>query len=641
MCGILGVLRFDGKRIDENLLTRMRDCMLHRGPDDGGLHVDGQVGLAHRRLSIIDLTPGGHQPMLSDDNNIALVFNGEIFNYLELRKELIEKGHVFRSNSDTEVIIHQYLESGEACVEKFNGMFAFALWDKRRNIIFAARDRLGIKPLYYFKDAHQFIIASEYKAMLEDPEVPRIPDYQGIADYFFAGHPLGDKSMFNGISQVEPGHAIVVDAGAGRIVDRKYWDIRYNYDVSRNESQVVEELTDLLQDAIKIHCRSDAPLGCHLSGGMDTSLVTALSARYRDRLKVFSIKFSEDEHIDESRYAKAVARHVDADYHESASATMEIEKAIPYLAWYMERPISSMSGYNYYAVSESARDKVKVTLTGHGGDEIFAGYPAQFKASFDRTDMFIVHSDPDRKPQQNLATRILQKMKQKNARQFFDAVRRRMVNQKMTFEDTWIMLHCGALPDEKHFFHQDYIGRLNGYSPRHDYLRPIRQAETDVLLDKCLYHDIRSYLPGLLHVEDRASMAVSIESRVPLLDYRIVEYLATVSPDIKIKGYQPKYLMRRVAESILPKEVWQRKDKRPFPMPARFLSSSGIRQLAEKILLAPQSLDRGIIRPRVLKEICQDPHSLRQHQARQILSLELWFQIFVDNNVQWRKNAGI
>ena len=641
MCGIIGVIKIDNKPIDSDLLVRMRDRMVHRGPDDAGIYVQGPVGLAHRRLSIIDLTLAGHQPMLSDDGTIALVFNGEIFNYFELRQELIRKGHHFRSTSDTEVIIHQYQEDGERCVEKFNGMFAFAVWDARKERLFAARDRLGIKPLYYYSDRRQFIVASEVKAIIEDPRVPRVPDPRAIADFFFAGRPLGNKTMFKNIRQVEPGFWLAFDQPSGQVSVHKYWDIQYNYNHDRSEAQVIEELSHLLDDAVMIHCRSDAPLGCHLSGGMDTSLVTAFAARHRRNLKTFSIKFSEDDYIDETRYAKAVARHVNADYNESTPTIREIEQALPFLAWHMENPIASMGGYNYYSVSEFAKGKVKVTLTGHGGDEVFAGYPAQFQTSYQHTDMFILHTDPESQVEQSLLTRIRNLILRRSSVQLYQAFKRRLQKQKFSFEDQWIMLHCGTLPQENNIFQKDFIGRLNGYSPRDDYIKTLYEAQTDELIDKCLYHDIRSYLPGLLHVEDRASMAVSIESRVPLLDYRIIEYLATVPPEIKVKNLEPKYLMRRVAASMLPEEVWQRKDKRPFPMPGRFLSSDGMQALAQKVLLAPDSLQRGIVHPKVLKEICSNSQATRSHEARQILSLELWFQMFVDNQPEWRQLAGV
>ncbi len=635
------MLRLDGQPVNENLLVRMRDRMVHRGPDDAGVHIAGGVGLAHRRLSIIDLTSSGHQPMVYGDGEIVLIFNGEIFNYLELREDLMKKGHQFQSTSDTEVIIHQYLEDGRSCVDKFNGMFAFALWDARKKRLFAARDRLGIKPLFYFKDDNRFIIASEHKAIIEDPHVPRIPDPKGIADYFFAGRPMGDKTFFKNIRQLEPGHLLTIDGRDGRIETRKYWDILYRYDHGRSEKQVIEELAYLMDDAIKVHCRSDAPLGCHLSGGMDTSVVTAFAARHREKLKTFSIKFSEDPHIDETAYAKAVARHVDADYHESTPTIRQIEEALPFLAWYMENPIAAMGGYNYYSVSEFAKDKVKVTLTGHGGDEIFAGYPAQFRASFNTTDMFIVHSDPESDVERSFFSRAMDALQNKSPAQIFKSIRNRISKPKESFEDLWIALHCSTLPEENPIFDKNFFRLLNGYSPRHDYLKPFRDAETDILIDKCLYHDIRSYLPGLLHVEDRASMAVSIESRVPLLDYRIIEFLATIPPDIKIKGLEPKYLMRRLAADVLPEEVWQRKDKRPFPMPGRFLSSSGMRDLAKKVLLAPESLDRGIVRPKILKQICSEPQATRDPQARQVLALEMWFQMFVDNNPCWLELAGV
>ena len=317
MCGILAILNFDNKNIDEDLLIRMRDTMYHRGPDDAGVYIEGSVGLAHRRLSIIDLSKTGHQPMANEDKTVFLVFNGEIYNYVELRENLIKMGHRFFSTSDSEVIIHQYEEDGEKCLDKLNGMFGFVIWDTKKQSLFAARDRLGIKPLYYFVDNNRIILASEIKAVLEDPRIPRIPNYQAIADYFFAGRALGGKTVFKNIKEVEPGYMLTVDKMSQQIQVKKYWDIYYDYNYSRTEKDLIEELFCLIDDSVKVHCRSDATLGCHLSGGMDSSTIVGLAAKYRNPLKTFSIKFSDDYYIDETRYAKAVANHVGAAYYEN------------------------------------------------------------------------------------------------------------------------------------------------------------------------------------------------------------------------------------------------------------------------------------------------------------------------------------
>ena len=381
MCGLLTVMRFDGVDLDRESITRMRDTMRHRGPDDEGLFYAGNVALAHRRLSIIDLSEHGRQPLTNEDGSLVLVFNGEIYNYLELRSELKARGHQFVSTSDSEVIVHQYEEDGEECLQKFIGMFAFVLFDKRRKKLFAARDRLGIKPLYYYVDDKMVVFASEIKAILETPEVQRLPDYEAISDYMFAGRPLGNRTLFRNIREVPPGYLATVDQNAKRLLVRKYWDVQFDYNYGWTDSQLQENLESLLDEAVNMHCRSDASLGCHLSGGIDSSTIAALAARHYKPLKTFSIKFSDDPYIDETRYAKAVARHIGAEHYEDSPSAAHLGVLLPSLMWHMDSPMATNGGYSYYTVSRLARESVKVTLTGHGGDELFGGYPAQFQTA--------------------------------------------------------------------------------------------------------------------------------------------------------------------------------------------------------------------------------------------------------------------
>lgn len=629
MCGILAVLNFDGKVLDKELIIKMRDTMYHRGPDDAGIYLEGAIALGHRRLSIIDLSETGRQPMKNEDGSLLLVCNGEIYNYIELRQSLQKKGHVFSSTSDSEVIIHQYEEDGEECLQKFNGMFSFVLWDSRKKKLFAARDRLGIKPLYYYlKDKKKVIMASEIKAIIEDTDVSRIPDYQAIADYLFAGRPLGNKTMFQNIKEVEPGYMITVDQTMKNIRAKKYWDVYYDYNYSRTDENLIEEVSHLLNDSVKVHCRSDAPLGCHLSGGLDTSTVVAFAARHRKNLKTFSIKFSEDSYIDETSYAKAVADHVGADYHEDSPSSMDMASLFPRLMWYMDAPMATDGGFSYYTVSNLAKNHVKVSLTGHGGDEVFAGYPAQFQAAYSSTDMFDLRTDPFRAAQSSMIKKLLGGIVQKGPSGIYRSIINRCFNKKKNLEDIWIQLHCGHLPsNSSSIIHKDFMKELQGYSPRDDYIKPFLTVNTNKTLDKCLYHDLKVYLPGLLHLEDRVSMAVSLESRVPLLDYRIVELLATVPPEQKINGMQPKYLLRQSVSSLLPEQVWKRRDKFPFPVPAKFWLSQEMEKMKRDILLSPESLKRGIFKPRALKNACN-----KINMTWPLFNIELWFNIFIAKN---------
>lgn len=625
MCGILAVIDLDKGRLDSSLILQMRDTMIHRGPDDAGIYVEGPVGLAHRRLSIIDLSENGHQPMANEDGSIIIVFNGEIFNYLELRLELIKRGHKFSSTSDTEVIIHQYEEDGQSCLEKFNGMFSFALWDNNQRKLFAARDRAGIKPLYYFLNDRKIILASEIKAILEDPEIAREANYEGICDYFFAGRSLGGKTIFKNIREVEPGHFISFNIDNRDFQIKRYWDINYDYNILRGHEETREELFYLIDDAIKLHSRSDAPLGCHLSGGLDSSTVVGFAARHRQSLKTFSIKFSDDNFIDETRYAKAVAKKAGAEYHEDTPPALDITRLLPALVWHMDGPMANQGGFSYYTCSRLVSKYVKVALTGHGGDEVFAGYPAQFQAAFHTTNMFDLHSDPH-EIRPSIYKKLATLLSVRGPAKLYNSLKKRFINQNIMLEDKWIQLHCGITAHDSEFFEPAFVKNLNGYTPKEDYIEPFSKNNTASVLDKCLYHDLCIYLPSLLHLEDRASMAVSIESRVPLLDYRILEYLATVPPDKKVRDLIPKYLLRTVASEILPQSVLERRDKFPFPIPAKFWQEKKVKDMVEEILLSPESLNRGIVSPKVLRESCKYVGS----PPWQLLNLELWFKIFID-----------
>jgi asparagine synthase (glutamine-hydrolysing) len=635
MCGIVGVLRFDGKPVDEDKLRAMRDAMFHRGPDDGGCYVNGAVGLGHRRLSIVDLTDAGHQPMANEDGTVWLVFNGEIYNYVELRAELVARGHRFSSHTDTEVILHLYEEEGERCVSRLRGMFAFVLWDGRRERIFGARDRVGIKPFHYYMDRNQFVCASEAKALLADGDVPRNVDHAGLAGYLFAGFPQGDRTMFSGIRQLPPGHRITV--GHGGVQVRRYWDLQYTYNSARSDAEVVDELEALLDESVRLHCRSDAELGCHLSGGLDSSTVTGLAARHRPSMKTFSIRFNEGgEWYDETAFAREMAAAAGAEYHEAVPSGDDLSAVLPGLVWHMEMPLPNLGGFAYYTVSRLAAEHVKVTLTGHGGDEIFAGYPAQFESAFGKAPFFA--SNPEPTPPVPPLARAANFGRRLAALGISGAARRvsqRMRPKPLTADEKWVALHCSRPPGQNSLLSPRFVSSLNGYSPVDDYLTAFRSAPTAEPLDRCLYHDLKCYLPGLLYMEDRVSMAMSVESRVPLLDHRIVEFMATVPSAQKVPGLQPKALLRGAACKDIPTTIRNRRNKRGFSVPFRFWILDVLKDMSREVLLAPQSLDRGIIDADRLRQWRLTPHDIQL-----ALSLELWFRIFIDEDPEWASRAS-
>ena len=629
MCGILAVVDLKGRQLDEGRIRRLRDVMVHRGPDDEGLYVKGPVALAHRRLSIIDLSTGGHQPMSNEDGSIQVIFNGEIYNYVELREVLRARGHRFNSSSDTEVIVRQYAADGERCVDKLRGMFAFAIWDERQQKLFVARDRFGIKPLYYYHDQGQFMLASEIKAIVEDDAVPRQADMRGLADYLFAGRALGSKTLFRDILELEPGCSLTLDVRTGRLDVKQYWDLQYDYNHRRTQEQTYDELFAILDEAVEVQCRSDAPLGSHLSDGIDSSAVTAFAARHREHLNTFTIKFSNDAYVDAARYTRTVAQYVGAEYHETSPTANDLAELLPFLVWHNDAPLISDGGFGYLTVAEFAKKHVKVTLTGHGGDEVFAGYPAQFEAAFHTQEMFQRYKDPDRVPPQ-AAAGLLERFMRKGGRGLWKALRNRVNRGNGTLEDLWIGAHCNGALEENPFISSAWMAQLGGYSPRDEYVAPLRKAGTDQVLDKCLYHDLRVYLPTLLQKEDRASMAVSIESRVPLLDDRLVEFLATVPPEQKVKGLQPKHLLRRAASKLLPAEILESREKRGFPVPGSFWRSPRVDETVRRILLSKESLGRGIFTEQALRDACQ---SVSWYWP--LLNVELWFKIFLVRDAEW------
>jgi len=633
MCGIVATYRRAGGQAAESLTVRMRDELHHRGPDDAGSWADDGVALGHRRLSIVDLTPAGHQPMSNEDRTVWLVFNGEIYNYVELRERLRARGHRFRSHTDTEVIIHLYEELGEDCVRELNGMFAFVIWDRRKRKLFAARDRIGIKPLHYFVDGDWFLCASEIKALLLHPRVRVNVDREGLADFLFAGHTLGSKTLFAGIRQLPPGHCLTVSGDSFQT--REYWRPEYRYDHDRTDDRVVAELTELVDDAVRVHCRSDAPLGCHLSGGLDSSLVTALAKRHRNGLlDTFSIRFDDIPFFDESTHARGVARHVGARHIEEMPTSEELMATYATRMWHQESPMPNAAGFTYYSISRLAARHVKVALTGHGGDEIFGGYPAQFRAAFGTTSMFDFTAQP-----RDIELSAWQQVRRRIRRQGFRAITE-MIQARLTkktapgFSELWMQSHCGPEPTRNNGLHAEFRSALAGYSPRQEYLAPLEHAPTDEPFDRALHHDLRVFLPSLLNHEDRASMTVSLESRVPLLDHRIVEFLATVPPMQKVRGLVPKALLRAVGRPLLPASVVERRDKVPFASPERVWLHAGKLAQIDSLLTEERSLDRGVFASDDLRRRALEPHA-----RFAAFNTELWFRLFVDRDPVWLELA--
>lgn len=630
MCGIVGIVNFDSaENIDEKALRSMASIVSHRGPDDEGFYVDGNIGLGHRRLSIIDLKTG-HQPMCNEDETVWIVSSGEIYNYLEVRQELTAKGHDFKTHSDTEVIIHLYEEYGVRCVDKLNGMFAFALWDGNNHRLFAARDRLGIKPFYYYCDSKHLIFASEIKSLLKYKCVPRLPNYEGISDYLVFQFSLDDKTLFQGIKKLLPGHCLVVDATSSQPDISKYWDLDFNIDDYHTEDYFADSLLMLVEDALRIQLRSDVPLGTHLSGGLDTSVVTCLAAKlYGSRIKSFTGGFKVGKEYDETDYAKLVSRFADTDYCEVFPEASDFVDTLPKLIYYLDEPAAGPGIFPQYFVSKLASENVKVVLAGSGGDEIFGGYARYIIAYLEQCikgavfqtqeeGKYVVTLDsiiPNLPILQNYAP-LLQYFWAEGLFQSMDRRYFRLIDRTN---------------GERTLFTDEFRDEIDkGYSPFEAFQQAFNRPGISSYFNKMTCFDVKNLLPALLHIEDRTSMAVSLESRTPLLDHRIVELAASIPPHIKFQGGATKHIFRKAVRNVIPAEVLNRKDKMGFPVPLSEWFHGELKDFVHSILLSDRAKGRGMYRTEeVEKAIRRESKFGRQIWG--LLCLELWFREFIDD----------
>lgn len=626
MCGIAGLVT-DGEPVDRVWVEAMMRALAHRGPDGEGLHLEGTVGLGHRRLAIID-PEGGHQPLSNEDGTIWIVFNGCIYNYQELGRDLRSAGHRFRTHSDTEVIVHAYEQWGTDCLHRFNGMFAFAIWDGRSCRLFAARDRLGIKPLYYAATKGRLTFASEIKALTAGGAVTPRLDPSGLRDYVSFQFCLGDKTLFSGVHSLPPGHTLVAEpATVEAPVVTEYWDLQYEYDLSHSEEYFVDHLLFLLEDAVRLQLRSDVPLGAHLSGGLDSSAVVSLAASLLrpQPLETFTGAFDDGRDFDETPYARLVARSVGANAHEVFLQPRDFADTISRLIWHMDEPAAGPGLFPQYFVSRLAREHVKVVLGGQGGDELFLGY-ARYLAAYleeclrgavfetarrDRhavTLESIIPSLPTLRDYVPLLRHFWQEgLFEDSPKRYF-----RLVNRD---DGTASLLHPDAIDDT--------------YSPYESFKQLYVRKGLPSLVNRMSYFDLKASLPALLQVEDRTSMAVGLESRVPLLDHRIVELIAAVPPVVKFKGGRLKHLFREAVKQVVPPEIAGRQDKMGFPVPLSRWYQRELKTFVQDTLLSDACRQRGLFAPGAVERLLDEsaPFGRALWGA---LCLELWHKEFVD-----------
>jgi asparagine synthase (glutamine-hydrolysing) len=629
MCGICGICHCDRQRpVNPEHLAAMSQALHHRGPDDEGMYIQGHIGLSHRRLSIIDLSSSGHQPMSNEDGRIWVTFNGEIYNYLELRQYLVGKGHIFRSHTDTEVIIHLYEEEGPACVRRFNGMFAFVLWDNREQVLFAARDHFGIKPFYYTFQDSTFLFASEIKALLATPMVRASINPTALADYLTFQFCLEDKTLFQHIHKLMPGHILLLQPD-GTLVIEPYWQLDFTIDTDHTEEYFTHRLLRLLEDAVRLQLRADVPIGSHLSGGLDSSTVACLaSSLLHMPISTFCGGFHEGTDFDETAYARLVGQHVQSLHHEIFPTADDFVECLPHLIYHMDEPAAGPGLFPQYVVSKLASQHVKVVLGGQGGDELFGGYTRYLVAYLEEClrggiegsqedNKYVVTFDsilPNLTELQGYQP-MLRYFWEEGLFESSDQRYFRLIDRSNSVRD---------------LVREEALVGSGDYTPFAGFQAIFNTEGIHSLINKMTYFDMQTLLPALLHVEDRTSMAVSLESRVPLLDYRIAELLASMPPVIKYKGGRSKYIFRQVTEHIVPEAISQRRDKKGFPTPlSLWYRQEPVRSFVRETLLSERARNRGLFKTESLTQML-DSESKYGRGIWGLLCLELWMRTFLD-----------
>ena len=631
MCGICGVVNTDrGEPVDVRLIAHMRDTLAHRGPDDKGAYIGPGVGLGHRRLSIIDLRPEGRQPMANEDGSVRIVFNGEIYNFKEHREWLLSRGHRFKSRTDTEVIIHLYEEMGVECLKLLRGMFAFAIWDEGKRLLFIARDRLGKKPLYYRFDECRFMFASEIKALLAHPSVGAEPDPAAINHYLAFGYVPGTQSAFKGIQKLPPAHYLTLCQG--RIETHRYWRVHYLPKFEIDEREACEQIIQRLKEAVRLRMISDVPLGAFLSGGIDSSAVVAMMAQLSSKpVKTFSIGFNEPRY-DERNYAREIARRFETEHYEFTVLPDTID-VLDKLVWHYDEPYADSSALPTYYLCKLAREHVTVALNGDAGDENFAGYPkylmnaiaerARRSPAWARRTTGLVAAlgaallSPDR-----TIAKKLRALKYALETEPVFGVAQRMMNFNAQ--------------GRRMLYSIDFAATVNQGAPEEMISELYYQTDADNVVDRSLGIDLSLYLPyDLLVKVDVASMAVGLEARSPMVDHEFVEFVARLPHRFKISGLTLKAIFKKALKGLLPKNILGR-PKMGFGVPLDYWFRGELRDYIRDILLSQRHLERGYFRREAVEKLVENHVTGRvnaQYSIWNLLMLELWHRAQIDASV--------
>lgn len=641
MCGIVGIFDTRGyAEVDRGLLNRMNESLYHRGPDDDGYYFAPGIGLGHRRLAIIDLSPSGHQPLFNEDGSVVVVYNGEIYNYRDLINELAALGHRFRSRCDTEVIVHAWEEWGESCVERFNGMFAFALWDARKETLFLGRDRFGEKPLYYsYLGDGSFVFGSELKALLVHPGVERRIDPRSVEDYFAYGYVPDPRTIYDTVLKLPPAHILTLRRGARSLEPRSYWDVSFRPRTARlHEAEIAEELQHHLRRAVAARMVADVPLGAFLSGGVDSSgVVATMSSVSGTPINTCSIAFG-DRTFDESRFAAEVAARYRTN-HYCREVSADDFDLLDRLITFYDEPFADSSALPTYKVCALARERVTVALSGDGGDEVFGGYrryrwhrnEERLRALLPQVFRGIVfgafgraYPKADWAPRLLRAKATLQNLAHNSVRAYFESV-------CAIPENVRNRLFSGAMRRE-----------LQGYRAIEVLRAYMEQAGTDDTLWQVQYADFKTYLPGdILTKVDRASMATSLEVRVPILDHLLVEWSATIPSSFKLDGGEGKYIFKKSLEPYLSNDILYR-DKMGFAVPLKAWIRGPLRERANKMIASGMLTETGMFDLGFLGKLLEQHQSGLYDHSSVIWSL-MMFESFlrrVHEGPAWREDVS-
>ena len=624
MCGICGFYEYKTHRpAVRRTLSDMLQVIHHRGPDDSGVHMDRDLALGMRRLSIIDLG-GGKQPIGSEDGSVVTVFNGEIYNFQSLREELQSRGHLLKTASDTEVIVHLYEDFGEECVQHLRGMFALAVWDATRRRLFLARDRLGIKPLYFTQTGGRLIFGSEIKAILQHPAVQANLNLEALNNFLSLKYVPSPQTMFAGIDALPPGCSLSCDESGVKV--RRYWDLSFaNQCHGLPEQAYAEQLKKLLTECVRMHLVSDVPFGAFLSGGIDSSTIVALMTEVlNEPVKTYSVGFDGDAEIfSELPYARLVAKQHHTDHHEVFIGPNDLINLLGKVIWHLDQPIGDEASLANYMVAELASRDVKMVLTGEGGDELFAGYA---RYAGERLSRFFRFAPETAKSLALAASERIPRLRRQKIALFALCQ-----SDEVTRFVNWFPLFNSQM--KQALLSRDVKAALSGYDTRHVFAEHLARTDAKEPLNRMLYVDTKLWLPDdLLARGDKTSMATSLEARVPLLDHKLVEFAASVPQNLKVKGFARKYLLKKTSEAWLPPQIIRRK-KKGFPVPFALWFRKEARSFLRDALSPSTVRRRGLFNPLLVEKLLSEhERGFANHTSLLygLLSVELWQRCFMD-----------